>query len=422
VSGIVETAAGELWLHHAAGVTRVPAAEVARALGDPTYRARIEGFDFRDRVDGLASTSWAPTLVEGTDGRLWVTFRGSVAWVDPARLRRNPVPPPVLIRGLAAGGRQYAALGAALTLPERTQALSVAYTATSLAVPERVRFRYRLIGLDTAWQEAGTRREAFYTKLDPGRYRFEVLAANEDGVWSPRPAALDVAIPPAFVQTDAFRALCAAAAGGTLWLLVLWRQRRLAGAMRARYEARFEATLAERTRVARELHDTLLTDVAAIRMQLDAAARGTGSAGVPAAVVAGIRDQMGQALVSARHAVVEMRTAPGDARPVDDQLTEAVRRTFADTDVDARVSHTGTPRRYPPAVEAEALRIGTEALANVRQHAACRRVRVTCAYAPRELRLEVRDDGRGFDPARAAANGHFGLVGMRERAPRSGRG
>jgi signal transduction histidine kinase/ligand-binding sensor domain-containing protein len=408
VTGIVETA-DAVWLRDADGVVRVPAADVARALRDPGHRVRAERFDARDRVDGPA-LYLAPTAIRGTDGRLWVTWMGGVGWIDPAHVRRNPVPPPVQVRGLAAAGRTYPT-ARGVTLPSRTRALSVAYTALSLAVPERVRFRYRLVGLDTTWQDAGPRREAFYTNLGPGPYRFEVTAANDDGVWSVAPAALDFLVPPAFVETEAFRALCAVAAGGTLWLLVLWRQRRIAGVIRAR----FEATLAERTRVARELHDTLLTDVAGIRMQLDAVARTVGPAGIGAAI-ADIRDQASQALVNARRAVVDMRTAADGAHPVDDQLAEAARRIFADTGVVARVSHTGTPRRYPPDVEAEALRIGTEALTNARKHAACRTVRVTCAYRRRSLRLEVRDDGRGFDPARAAANGHFGLVGLRERA------
>jgi signal transduction histidine kinase len=151
-------------------------------------------------------------------------------------------------------------------------------------------------------------------------------------------------------------------------------------------------------------------------MQLDAATRAAGASGVAAAVVAAIRDQAGHALVNARRAVVDMR-APGDGgRPVSEQVAESARRTFAGTDVDARVEHTGHVRRYAPAVEAEALRIAGEALANARTHARCRTVRVACGYGRRELRLEVRDDGRGFDPTRAAPNGHFGLVGLRERA------
>ena len=412
VTGIVTSADGALWLNSDEGVIRLPAAEIRRALRDPAYRAHDERFGLPDGLEG-AAVHIRPlgTAVAGTDGRLWFTTQTSVAWVDPQSIPRNTLTPAVHIGGLNAGDRVYAATGP-VTLPQRTTALSVAYTATSLAVPERVRFRYRLIGLDTTWQDAGARREAFYTNLGPGPYRFQVVAANDDGVWNTTGASLDFVVPPTFVQTNAFRALCAAAAGVAVWGLAVWRQRRAVAATRARSEAAF----AERMRVARELHDTLLTDVAGIRMQLDAATRAAGASGVAAAVVAAIRDQAGHALVNARRAVVDMR-APGDGgRPVSEQVAESARRTFAGTDVDARVEHTGHVRRYAPAVEAEALRIAGEALANARTHARCRTVRVACGYGRRELRLEVRDDGRGFDPTRAAPNGHFGLVGLRERA------
>ena len=413
VSGIVENAAGELWLHHAARVTRVPAAEVARALGDSAYRARVEGFDYRDRVDGPASTAWAPTLVEGTDGRIWITFPGGVAWIDPACLRRNSVPPPVLIRSLTAGGRQYAST-AALTLPERTRALQVAYTATSLAIPERVRFRYRLVPLDTAWQEAGVRREAFYTNLDPGRYRFEVLAANEDGVWSPRPAALDVAIPPTFTQTNAFLVLCVVAACGAAWGAAGWRQRRVAAALAARYEA----TLAERTRVARELHDTLLSDMTGVVMRLQGAAGGAARAptALDMAVVTEVAEEARRALGEARRAVLALRASGRELVPLGAQLADAARRILAGTDVDVRVERTGEERPYPEPVESEVLRIASEAVTNARKHAGARVLAVSCAYGRRSLTVRVRDDGRGFDPAQDAPEGHYGLAGMRERA------
>lgn len=409
VSGIVPTH-DAVWLSEADGVARISSAEVARALRDPDYRVHAERFDARDRLDAPGYHTGS-TAVQGTDGRLWFTWLGGMGWIDPTHVRRNRIPPPVLVRGLSAGGRAYAAAGR-LTLPKRTRALSVVYTALSLAVPERVRFRHRLVGLDTAWQDAGARREAFYTNVGPGEYRFEVTAANEDGVWSVRPAPIDVVIPPAFVQTNAFLTLCATAAGGGVWTLALWRQRRAVAAARARSEVAF----AERMRVARELHDTLLTDVAGLRMQLDAAARAAGPAGVPASLVATIRDQASRTLVNARRAVVDIRAGGDDAGPVAVQVGEAARRNFAGTDVEASVERTGRVRRYAPAVEAEALRIACKALANARNHAACRSVLVTCGYGRRELRLEVRDDGRGFDPAQPVANGHFGLVGMRERA------
>ena len=311
VTGVVATG-DAVWLRDADGVARVSSAEVARALHDSSYRVPTERFDARDRVDGPAYFL-APNAVLSTDGRVWVRWMGGLGWIDPAHIRRNLVPPLVTVREIVAGGKAYPATSG-VTLAKRTSGLSISYTAPSLAVPERVRFRYQLVGLDTTWQDAGPRREAFYTNLAPGAYRFEVTAANDDGVWSVAPATLDVLIPPTFAQTNGFRILCALAAGGTLWLLLLWRQRRIATAMRTR----FDATLAERTRVARELHDTLLSEFAGIRMQLDAVARTAGPAGIGPAI-ASIRDLMGETLANARRAVGEMRTATNDARPIDQQ-------------------------------------------------------------------------------------------------------
>lgn len=411
VTGIVETADGDLWLNGADGVARVPAGEWQHVLRDPTYRARDERFDFRDGIDGPAPQIRPfPSAIAGTDGRLWFSTETGVAWVDPAHLRKNALPPPVHIRGLDAGGQRYAP-AARITLPPRTTAIQIAYTALSFAVPDRVRFRYQLVGSDTGWQDAGTRREAIYTNLAPGAHRFRVIASNEDGVWNTAGAALDVVIPPTFVQTRAFLVLCAAAAAGATWLFVQWRHRRVAHALRAQYHV----TLTERLRVARELHDTLLSDLAGITMRLEAAARSAPHVDGDALLLADLRDQARRTLSETRRAVGEMRTASADLVPLWVQLADAARRIFAETSVDARVEHVGRPRGFPPAVEAEALRIATEAMVNARKHAGCHTVAVTCGYTRRELRVRVRDDGRGFDPAAAGANGHYGLAGMRER-------
>ncbi|MBV9879799.1 MAG: hypothetical protein JO180_04845 [Gemmatirosa sp.] len=417
VSGIVVTA-DAAWLRDADGVARMPAAEVERALREPEYRARAERFDARDRVDGPASVV-GPTAVLGTEGRLWVAWIGGLGWIDPAHVRRNRVPPPVLVRALAAGDRVYPAAGR-VTLPERTRALSVAYTALSLAVPERVRFRYRLVGLDTAWQEAGARREAFYTNLAPGAYRFEVTAANDDGVWSVAPAALDIVIPSTFVQTRAFLALCALGASGLAWSLVQWRHRRAAAALRADFEAR----LAERTRIARELHDTLLQGFTGVTLQVHAAralvhARPDDASDALARAEANAH----ATLREARHMVGEMRAPTLDGADLADAVTAAARDAVASAPIALRVVVRGDRRRLPPDVEATVLRIAREAVTNAARHASPRAVDVTLAFDAARFTMSVRDDGRGFAAAdldAARRNGHWGIVGMRERATQFG--
>ena len=276
VSGIVETADGELWLNGADGVTRIPAAEVRRALADSGYQVQYERLDYRDGLEPPAQQIRPlPTAAAGTDGRIWFASEGGIAWVDPRRVRRNAVPPPVHLRVLTAGGRRSSpasrrAIPFGSRLAMRT--LSMEYTAYSLAVPDRVRFKYRLEGLEDAWQDAGGRRETFFTNLPPGRYRFHVIAANDDGVWNTAGASLAFTIAPAWNQTWRFfaaRRLLAVATPALPW------SRGSAAAhvsAEARTQARFEAMLAERTRVARELHDTLLGGMAGVAMQLDASA------------------------------------------------------------------------------------------------------------------------------------------------------
>ena len=418
VSGVVETEDGELWLNGADGVTHITAEEVGRAL------AEYERLDYRDGIEPPApQIRPLPSAVAGTDGRIWFTSAGGVSWVDPRRVRRNAVPPPVHLRSLVAGGRRYLVgnpTGDTVRLPPRTTPLSVTYTAYSLAVPERVRFRHRLEGLDTAWQEAGDRREAFYTKLPPGHYRFHVIAANDDGVWNTAGASLGFTIAPAWDQTWWFFALVAATiAAAAAGAAVVWQRRRSQLAVE-RAHARFDAMLDERTRVARELHDTLLGDMAGVAMQLSAGARrAEASGGANATIVellSALSTQVQRSLVEARRSVTAMRTAPDELPPLHEQLANAAHRTFAGTGITARVEHVGSPRSYPPNVESEIVGIATEAMANARHHAGCQTVTITCSYTPRELHVRVRDDGRGFDPARATPAGHWGLVGMRERA------
>jgi signal transduction histidine kinase len=164
----------------------------------------------------------SPSAVQTTDGRIWFATTTGVAWINPKRILRNAVPPPVFIESVIANGRKYDT-STLLKLPPRVANLQIGYTATSLTIPERVRFRYKLEGQDKEWQDAGTRREAFYTNLNPGSYQFRVIACNNDGVWNEAGTVLHFDVLPAFYQTIAFRIICAVTLVAILWLLYLLR-------------------------------------------------------------------------------------------------------------------------------------------------------------------------------------------------------
>ncbi len=194
-------------------------------------------------------------MLEALDGRLWFATTKGAAWLDPAALakNRNRLPPPVAISAVVSNGKVYPG-SKALTLPARTENLEIDYTALSLAMPERVVFLYRLAGADREWQNAGTRRQAYYTKLRPGKYQFRVIARNNDGVWNNSGAALDFDISPAWFQTAWFLTLVSVSGIALAALLYRLRVRQIAAGINARFEER----MAERTRIAQELHDTLL--------------------------------------------------------------------------------------------------------------------------------------------------------------------
>jgi PAS domain S-box-containing protein len=217
VSGIQEDSGGDLFLSEKRGVVFFPATEVAKILKDPSARVQYQLFDVHDGLPGaVQQTPPYPTAVQGTDGRIWFSASAGVASINPAHIPRNLLPPPVVIRSITANGTRYTS-PSGLRLPPRTRDLTIDYTALSLAIPERVRFRYKLEGSDTQWQDAGVRRQAFYTNLSPREYRFRVIASNNDGVWNEAGASLSFVIAPAWYQTIWFRGFYVLAFFTLLW-------------------------------------------------------------------------------------------------------------------------------------------------------------------------------------------------------------
>jgi signal transduction histidine kinase/ligand-binding sensor domain-containing protein len=416
VTGIVERATGELWLNGADGVTRIPASALDLLRRHQATRVDFERFDVRDGLDGVApQLRPLPTAVASSDDALWLTTSRSAFRIDPAHIRRNLIPPPVHIRGIVAGGARYAGADTTL-LPASTRAIQVRYTALSLGVPDRVRFRYQLSGSDADWQDAGGRRDAFYTNLRPGSYRFRVIASNDDGVWNDEGATQVIVIPPTFAETPAFLAICIAVAGLLALAIYKARLRSVSAVLRERYELR----LAERTRIAQELHDTLLQGFTGITLQLQGVRRAIATRDAAAVVTLDrILTDADAALRDARHAVWDMRAPELGSTDVIETLTSLAHAGVSGTGIAVRVIVAGERRRLTAAAELCVARIGREAVTNAVQHASPTLIVLQFTFTPRGLTLEISDNGVGIDVIAAETaplRGHFGISGAHERA------
>ena len=418
VTGIAETEEGDLWIHGNAGAMYVKAAEVRRAIDQPGHRMAFRLFDHEDGLSGTPTEIRPlPTLVAGTDGRLWfATNRGAFA-LDPKRMPASSAPPTVIIKAVIAGNARHAS-PVNVDFPALTTAVQVDYTATNLATPLRTRFRYKLAGVDPDWQEAGARRQAFYTNLRPGSYRFQVIAANEDGVWNTAGAGFEFAIAPAWYQTRWFAALCVLVALAFVVLAFNLRLRQV----RAQIQVRLEERLMERERIARELHDTLLQSVQGLILHFKAAAARFPPGDASRASVDAALERANDVVAEGRDRVLDLRIAGGqdDLRTVLQGVADAA---GLDPGIGVRVAVEGEARSLHPLVLAEIRQIASEALFNIARHAQAKSVDVTATFSPRELRIRIRDDGVGIDERLFSGGhkpGHFGLVGMRERAERIG--
>lgn len=415
VTAILETSDGSLWLHAVPGVFHLSAAELQHARDDSAHRARYRTFDFLDGLPGRPTLLFPqPTAIAGPGGRLWFATSDGVAWIDPGDIGYNPIAPSVTIRALRANGVSYPIDGN-LSLPKRTDSLQIDYAALSLSVPQRIRYRYKLEGLDRDWQDPGQRREAIYTNLDPGQYRFRVIAANNDGVWNETGATLDFSITPAFIQTYWFIALCVLATGTLLFVAYLLRMRNVA----ARIKGRLEERISERERIARELHDTLLQGVQGVILRFQAAMDRLPEGEPARHALATALDRADDVLVEGRDRVTNLRSTAAPAVDLPTVVEQAGEEFARDYPAQFQMTITGTPRALHPVVRDEVYAIVREGLANAFQHAQATHIEVEIVYDRRELRLHVRDDGRGIDSTILAAGGrreHWGLTGMRERA------
>ena len=415
ITGMAATPDGSLWLNGASGVLRIGKAELRESFDDALHSPDFTLFDTLDGLPGAAAQgNSVATVATAANGTLWFQMTQGIGWLNPASIHRNPVPPSVSIESIHVDDKSFAPVDG-LALPQRTTSLRVDFTAASLTIPSRVRFRFKLEGTDGDWTNAGNRREVFYTNLGPGAYRFRVIAANEDGVWSSEGAALGFTIAPTFFQTKAFLFACILTAALLIWMLYLWRVHQVSERVRDRIEERHR----ERDRIARELHDTLLQGFQGSIYRVQAAVERISADAPPRIAIEAALDLADQALVDGRRRVAGLRA---DAHGEGD-LSTAFSRIGNDFVLEAgpnlRILIEGTPRQLQLIVRDDIYQIGREAIVNAFRHAQASTIEIEIIYGDDDFSVRIRDDGCGIDSAIICAGGrpgHWGLAGMRERA------
>lgn len=417
ILGIAEDRLGWLWV--------TTPSRVMRIRREPLLQGKLTDLDVREygATDGLYSSGGvhrSRSVVTGDDGRIWLSLERGISVVNPTSLTAQAVPAVVRIQGFSADGNVLPMQGL-LQVPSATQRIRFDYGAVSLSDPERLKYRYWLEGYDHTWSGPVTVRDVAYTNLAPKTYRFHVMASDANGLWSGPEAAMALEVQPAFWQTAWFQM----AAGLTGVLAILLTVRLRVRQLGEELNVRFEERLGERTRIAQELHDTLLQGILSMSMRLHLFADSL-SDDAQKAQLEQILQSMGRVIDEGRKAVHGLRTMEAD--PVDLETSLARVRQEAHVELPGqpaaafRVVVEGQARRLHPVIRDEVYRIGREALVNAFRHARATSIELEIDYGRGGLRVVVRDNGCGIDPRvlKAGRDGHWGLSGMRERTERVG--
>ena len=415
VLGLAEDRAGGLWIATTDHVLRVDRDKLLRGT---IGAAGVREFGAPDGLLVAEAIKRHRILTTDSRGRVWLSSNGGLVMADATRVAAGIVPALVQVEDVSADGSPVAQTGP-VTIPPRRDRITFGFAALSLSVPDRVRFRYRLDGFDHDWSEPVAERQAVFTNLGPGTYRFRVVASNSDGAWNSVEAALPFTIAPAWWQMGWFWAAVGLLAAGGIWGGYRMRLRQLARQLHVRFEER----LAERSRIARDLHDTLLQSFQGAILRFRAVAYMLPDRPAEArATLENAIDQARQAIVEGRDAVQGLRSPAVAANDIAVSIATLAETLSTDdgsqTPPVFHVNVEGTPRDLPPMVQDEVYRIAGEALRNAFRHAHASRIEVDIRYDQRRFRLRVRDDGRGMDAGATGRtyDGHYGMAGMYERA------
>lgn len=416
VTGLAVAPNGDRWLNGSRGIVQIRADDWRQALAHPERPLRYRLIGSQDGYPGSAMVeNRLHSIFTAPDGQMWFMAGGGIVRLDPAAVPRNAVPPKVQVANVVAGGTTYPAAGIA-RLPPGSQGFQVSFTAPSLVRADGVRFQYRLAGVDAGWQDGGPRRAARYTNVQPGSYRFSVKAVNEDGVQSEREADIVIDVAPTMTQTWWFRTAAGLLAATGLYLLYRYRLRRAV----ARTAEQHEVRMAERERIARALHDTFLQSVQAVVLRVQAVALELPAGSAARSRLEEVLDQADRTLGEGRDQVHGLRSG-ADIVPALQLAGKALQDEQPGTGFALHV--TGRQRKLQAHAGEEMKEIGLEALRNAYRHAGGTRVDVHIAFDDDGCAIRIADDGRGMTESgvrRRVEEGHWGMLGMRERAARIG--
>ncbi len=412
-----------VWLDTACGMVRIPRSELDAWAADSKRTIQTTIFDSSDGVRSHSTASgYSPRVAKSADGKIWFLPFDGVSVVDPRHLPVNTLPPPVRIEQIVADRTTYlqnspGETSSNLRLPPLIRDLEIDYTALSLVAPEKNRFRVKLEGWDRDWKDTGNERKAFYGNLPPRHYRFRVMASNNSGVWNEAGAAFDFSIAPAYYQTAWFQSLCGMALLALLWGLYRYRLHQIA----REFSVRLDERVGERTRIARDLHDTLLQSFQGLMLRLqvvdDLLPPGKAKIELEKTL-----DRADEAIAEGRSAVYDLRSSTTTTNDLA-HAVKALGDELATPDAAAfRLVVEGATRDMHPIIRDELYRIAREALRNAFSHAHAHHIEAELIYTDRSFQLRIRDDGEGIasEILKEGRPGHYGLPGMRERAEQIG--
>jgi ligand-binding sensor domain-containing protein/signal transduction histidine kinase len=414
IRGVAEDHHGGLWIstvNHILRVERDPLQE--GSLGE----ADVREFGLADGLRSVEGVKRHRPVFQDSGERIWFASNRGLSVVDPGQVAGNLVPAMIQIEGITADGNAVALTGE-IEIPGARERIIFSYAGLSLSVPERVRFRYRLDGFDQDWSKPVASREAIYTNLAPGSYRFRVIASNSDGFWSPQESSIEFEIQPLFWQTWWFRLSGLMVVGLGLFVLYRLRLHRLTRQLNLRFEER----LAERARIAQDLHDTLLQGFLSASMNLHVANDQLPADSPARPLVNRVLELMRQGIEEGRTTLKGLRSSASAIHDLAQAFSGIQEELATQEQLDYRVTVEGAALPLNPIIRDEAYRIGREALVNAFRHARARQIEIILEYAPRQFRLLVRDNGCGMEAGvlHSGREGHWGLPGMRERAEEIG--